>query len=308
MRNANFYVGFCLPEVIRVNWRVYISGFAVSTIFGLSFLFTKNSIEYVNVYTFLALRFGVASSVMLLLWLFGAVKLTKKPYWKLWKVALFQPIAYFVFETNGLRFTTSSEAGMLIALIPIVITILSPALLKERIRWYQILFAFLSFFGVFLIVKGGGLEQGALLGKLLVLGAVFSAAFYNIFSRKLSSEFTPVEITFFMMLTGFVFFFFLSIVTGNFTIAFHPAVVIGALYLGILSSTVAFFLVNFMLSKVSPTVSSLFSNLTTVISVIAGSFIRHERIAAVQVFGMILILVSLILNSYLKSKEVEQSR
>lgn len=297
-----------LPEVINVNWKVYISGFAVSTIFGLSFLFTKNSIEHINVYTFLAFRFGVATSVMLLLWLFGIVKLKKKPFWKLWKVALFQPIAYFVFETNGLRFTTSSEAGMLIALIPIVITILSPALLKERIRWYQMLLAFFSFFGVFLIVKSGGLEQGALLGKLLVLGAVFSAAFYNIFSRKLSSEFTPVEITFFMMLTGFVFFFFLSIVTGNFTIAFHPAVVIGALYLGILSSTVAFFLVNFMLSKVSPTVSSLFSNLTTVISVIAGSFIRHERIAAIQVFGMILIIVSLMLNSYLKSKEVEQSR
>lgn len=302
MRNANFLIDE--DEVVPVNWKVYISGVAVSAIFGLSFLFTKNSIQHINVYTFLAYRFAVASIVMLLLVGVGVIRLSKKPYWKLWKVALFQPILYFVFETNGLRFATSSEAGMLIALIPIVITVLSPLLLKERIKWYQFLFAFLSFFGVFLIVASGGFEQGALVGKLLILGAVLSAALYNIFSRKLSAQFTPVETTFFMMITGFVFFFLVSIFTGQFKVTLHPAVIMGALYLGVLSSTVAFFLVNFMLSKVPPTVSSLFSNLTTVISVIAGSVIRHEKIAALQILGMVLILVSLVANSYLKSKEM----
>lgn len=302
MRNANFLIDE--DEVVPVKWKVYISGVAVSAIFGLSFLFTKNSIQHINVYTFLAYRFAVASIVMLLLVGVGVIRLSKKPYWKLWKVALFQPILYFVFETNGLRFATSSEAGMLIALIPIVITVLSPLLLKERIKWYQFLFAFLSFFGVFLIVASGGFGQGALVGKLLILGAVLSAALYNIFSRKLSAQFTPVETTFFMMITGFVFFFLVSIFTGQFRVTLHPTVIMGALYLGVLSSTVAFFLVNFMLSKVPPTVSSLFSNLTTVISVIAGSVIRHEKIAALQILGMVLILVSLVANSYLKSKEM----
>ncbi len=286
-----------------VNWRVYLAGFSVSTIFGLSFLFTKNSIEHIPVYTFLSYRFGIATIVLMLLAIFKIVKLSKKPYWKLWPVAIFQPILYFIFETNGLKYATSSEAGMLIALIPIVITILSPMLLREKIRWYQIVFAFLSFFGVTLIVGSGGIEGGAFLGKVLVLGAVFSAALYNISSRKLSSEFTPVEITFFMMLTGFVFFTSLSVLTNQFRFVFHPVVITGALYLGILSSTVAFFLVNYMLSKVPPTVSSLFSNLTTVISVLAGSFIRHEKIAILQVIGMILILLSLLANSYLKGRE-----
>jgi len=287
-----------------LNLKVIFSGIAMSTIFGLSFLFTKNALDYVPVYTFLSYRFGMATLVMLLLAISGVIKLSKKPYWKLWKVVLFEPILYFIFETNGLKYTTSSEAGMLIAMIPIVVVLISPIFLKERIKWYQIIFSILSFMGVFLIVGYGAKFSGTFIGELLILGAVFSSAFYNIFSRKYSTEFSPVEITFFMMVSAFVFFTLVSLISGQFTIAFNLPVVTSVLYLGVLSSTVAFFLANFMLSKVSPTVSSLFANLTTVISVLAGSVIRHEKISLVQIIGMILILISLILNSYLKQHDM----
>ncbi|MCX7653121.1 MAG: DMT family transporter [Fervidobacterium sp.] len=284
--------------------KVFLSGLCVSFIFGLSFLFTKNSIEHVTVYTFLSYRFFVASVVMVILLVLKIVRLSKKPYWKLWRVAIFQPVLYFIFETNGLKYTTSSEAGMLIAMIPITVMILSPLTLKEKIKWYQIIFAFMSFFGVVLIIGFDVNLTGELLGKILILGAVFSAAFYNISSRRLSEEFRPEEITFFMMLTGFVFFTLLSITTGQFSLNLSFPVVIGALYLGVLSSTVAFFLVNYMLSKVSPTVSSLFSNLTTIVSVLAGSVIRHETIKSVQIVGMCLILIALFGNSYLRQKKL----
>ncbi|HOQ40093.1 MAG TPA: DMT family transporter [Fervidobacterium sp.] len=286
-----------------MNLKVILSGIAMSTIFGLSFLFTKNALDYVPVYTFLSYRFGMATLVMLLLALLGVIKLSKKPYWRLWKVVLFEPILYFIFETNGLKYTTSSEAGMLIAMIPIFVVLLSPIFLKERIRWYQIVFSVLSFFGVFLIVGHGEKFSGTFLGEILILGAAFSSAFYNMFSRKYSTEFTPAEITFFMMFSGFLFFTVVSLISGQFTISFDTNVIISVLYLGVLSSTVAFFLVNFMLSKVSPTVSSLFSNLTTVISVLAGSLFRHERINFIQIVGMLLILISLVSNSYLKQRD-----
>lgn len=289
--------------------RVILSGLAMSFIFGLSFLFTKNALDYVPVYTFLSYRFFVATVAMLVLISSRIVKLEKKPYWKLWKVAIFQPVLYFIFETNGLKFAASSEAGMLIAMIPIVIVVLSPFLLKEKIKWFQIVFAFMSFIGVVLIIGYGEKMSGSLFGKLLILGAVFSAAFYNIFSRKLSKQFKPEEITFFMMITGFLFFTSLSIFTRQFTLNFAKPVIVSALYLGILSSTVAFFLVNFMVSKVSPTISSLFSNLTTIVSVLAGSIIKNEVIRPLQILGMVMILVALFGNSFLSTKmKVQESK
>ncbi|PHJ12496.1 membrane protein, partial [Fervidobacterium sp. SC_NGM5_G05] len=127
--------------------------------------------------------------------------------------------------------------------------------------------------------------------------------------RKLSKQFKPEEITFFMMVTGFLFFTSLSIFTRQFTLNFAKPVIISALYLGILSSTVAFFLVNFMVSKVSPTISSLFSNLTTIVSVLAGSIIRNEVIRPLQILGMVMILVALFGNSFLSTKmKVQESK
>ncbi|ODN31326.1 DMT family transporter [Fervidobacterium thailandense] len=282
---------------------VIISGLSISFIFGLSFLFTKNALDYVHPYTFLTYRFFVATIAVMILSLLRIIKLSRKPYWKLWRVVIFQPVLYFTFETNGLRFTTSSEAGMLIAIIPIVVMLLSPVLLKERVRWYQYLFGLMSFFGVSLIIGFSQFSFQGLLGKFLILGAVFSAALYNISSRKLSSEFKPEEITFFMMITGFIFFLFLSLVSGQFKLTLQAPVIVSALYLGILSSVVAFFLVNFMLSKVSPTVSSLFANLTTVVSVVAGNLVRNEVLRAYQILGMILIILAISLNSLLRSKD-----
>jgi len=71
-----------------MDLRVLLSGLAYSTIFGLSFLFTKNALDYVTPLTFLSLRFIVAFLSYLLLLITGAVKLGKKPYWKLWKLVL----------------------------------------------------------------------------------------------------------------------------------------------------------------------------------------------------------------------------
>lgn len=282
---------------------VLISGLSVSLIFGLSFLFTKNSLDHVPAYTFLSYRFLVAAIGVTILYAARVIRLSRKPYWRLWRVVIFQPILYFTLETNGLRFTTSSEAGMLIAMIPIAVMLISPYFLRERVRWWQYGFAGLSFTGVALIIGFGELLGGALLGKLMLLGAVFSAAMYNVASRRLSREFRPEEITFFMMLTGFVFFTLLSLGTGQYELDLNPTVLVGAIYLGLFSSIVAFFLVNFMLSKVSPTVSSLFANLTMVISVLAGSFVRREVVRPVQILGMVLIVVSLFGNAWFKQRE-----
>jgi len=185
----------------------------------------------------------------------------------------------------------SSEAGILIATIPIFITFLSPIILKEKTPKINLLFVIFSFLGVALIV-GFNSFKGNFKGDLLILGAVISAVFYNFSSKKLSSEFKPHEITFFMMIIGGVFFNITALIRGelNYKVLFNPSVFISAIYLGVLSSSIAFFLVNFMLSKVSPVQSSIFANLTTVISVLAGAIFRKEIITINHIIGMILII------------------
>ncbi|WP_255362938.1 MULTISPECIES: DMT family transporter [unclassified Thermosipho (in: thermotogales)] len=269
-----------------------MSGLFMAFIFGLSFLFTKNALDYTSPMNFIAIRFTIASLFLFFLSIFKIISLQRKNYFKLLIVSLFQPILYFIFETSGLLYIPSSEAGILIASIPIFITFLTPIVLKEKVHNMNFLFVFLSFFGVLLII-GFNNFKGNIKGDLLILCAVFSATFYNFTSRKFSKEFQPVEITFFMMIIGAIFFNALAIIREelDYTVLTNIHVLIPALYLGILSSSVAFFLVNYMLSKISPTQSSIFANLTTVTSVLAGALFRNEQITLKHIIGMTLIIL-----------------
>ena len=173
------------------------------------------------------------------------IRFEKKHFKHLFLVALFQPILYFIFETFGIRLTTSGEAGMMIALIPIFVTILSSVILKEAPKKIQIFFILLSVSGVLFIQimkSSSGLDVN-LWGLLLLLGAVISAALFNIASRNASKTLKPYELTYFMMLGGALVFNTLYIIQLSiesrlgdyFTNLSHLELVVPILYFAFLS-------------------------------------------------------------------------
>lgn len=281
----------------------YLAGLVVSLIFGLSFMFTKQALDSMAPMLLLAYRFTAAALVLTVLALSRTIKLNykNKPVNMLLILAFFQPIAYFIFETIGIKLTSSSEAGLMIALIPIVVTVLAAAFLKEKPTALQLGFIITSVFGViFIILMSGGFSMGGhLAGTAALMGAVLSAGVFNILSRKLSESFTPIEITYAMMCTGAVVFNFVALsagITGNnlqeyYASAFSVKAAVSILYLGVLSSVCAFFMTNYMLSKLTASVSSVFSNLTTVVSVIAGVLVRNEAFHWYQALGGLFIIL-----------------
>jgi drug/metabolite transporter (DMT)-like permease len=214
-------------------------------------------------------------------------------------LAVFQPGIYFIFETTGMIYTTSSEAGIMIALIPIVVTILAAVILKEKTSIVQMAFVLLSVGGVFFIIlnRGSSDVEGNLFGIFLLAVAVLAAAFYNIISRKLSLEFRPIEITYVMMGFGALIFNLIALyqrsfnLSGYFNILSETRVLITIIYLGIFSSVVAFFMMNYTLSKINAAQAAVFANFTTVVSILAGVFIRNESFYSFQIIGAVLIIV-----------------
>lgn len=288
----------------------YLAGIGSSAIFGFSFMFTKGALDKLDVWRLIGFRFLLASLVISLLIATRLIKvdLALRPGrnsgkdWRplLW-VALLQPIAYFLFETFGVSLTTSSQAGMLIALIPIFVIILSTIFLGERPSWQQAGFIFLSVAGVMFIAWQQSATAGATswLGLALIMGAVLTAALFNIGSRRASAQFTPVEVTCVMMYVGAVIFNLLAVLVhwraGNMATFFapltDPQVIMALLYLGIGSSVLAFFLVNYSLSHLPATQSAVFSNLTTVVSIGAGVVFRNEPFYWFHAVGAVAILM-----------------
>ena len=282
----------------------YVSGAVSAIIFGLSFLFTKNALDSVNPFYFMAYRFGVAFITINLLLVIKIIKIrfTAKTFRDLLPLTLVQPIVYFIFETSGVSLTESSEAGVIIATLPIFTLILSNFLLKEKVNLSQILSILVALAGIIVITISRGFKTtGNIWGPVLLLLATLSAGFYNIMSRKASARYTPWEITYHMMFTGAVGFSVIATsiaitrrdVSGLLNGITRAGVLIPALYLGILSSMEAFCLINYALSKIEATRSSVFSYLSTVVAIIAGVLFRKEILSIWDVTGSSFILLGI---------------
>jgi len=282
---------------------VHIAGVIYATIFGFTFMFSKVALTYVIPIGLIAYRFLIAILVLEILRWFKVIhiRFEKKHFKHLFLVALFQPILYFLFETFGIKLTTSGEAGMMIALIPIFVTILSSIILKEAPKKIQIFFILLSVSGVLFIQvmkSSSGLEVN-LWGLLLLLGAVISAALFNIASRNASKTLKPYEITYFMMLGGAIVFntmyliqlAFESRITDYVMNLSHIELLVPILYLGVIASIGGFFLVNFALSKIPAHVSSIYANLSTIVAIIAGAWLLQEKLYYYHFIGALMIII-----------------
>jgi drug/metabolite transporter (DMT)-like permease len=260
----------------------------------------------------------LATIIFVIMRLWGIVKidLKGKNLRQLAVLTLMEPVIYFICETLGIKMTSSSEAAMIIALAPVFTAILGAMYLKEKPTAAQTGFILLSVGGViFMTVAKGSVQVGGnVLGTIILLGSVVSAGVYNVTSRKISSEYSPVEITYVMMWVGAVVFNGISLIQhinegtlhNYFLPLSNPKALLSIVYLGALSSIVAYFLLNYLLSKVEASRASVISNAATVISVIAGSIFRDEPVYWFNVIGGLMILCGVWGTNFYREKDIVQ--
>lgn len=284
------------------KYYIHIVGVSFAVIFGFTFMFSKVALDYVRPVGLIAYRFIIAFITLEILRLFKIIRIRfdRKHFIPLMRVALMQPVLYFLFETYGVSLTASSEAGMMIALIPIFVTILGSLIIHEKPKKIQVFFIILSVSGV-LFIQFMKLNTGLTIeitGLLLLLGAVISAALFNIASRSASTSVKPHELTYFMMMVGAIVFNIIYLIqlgiageTSRYiTNLMHIELLIPILYLGVVASIGGFFLVNFALSKVPAHVSSIYANLSTIVAIIAGAIFLKESLYVYHFIGSLMII------------------
>ena len=274
---------------------------AANIIFGFSFLFSKVALGFAHPLIILAIRFTVAFAVLNILWLFRIIKLDfrGKPKKKILLMAIAQPLLYFIFELYGINSTSSAISGVIISLVPVAVLMLSTVFLKEKPTASQVIFSLLSLgaiTAISILSNNGG--KSSLWGILLLLGAVICAAVFNILSRSESKHYSPFERTYMMFLVGTVGFNIIAVagLGGNYITELYTAIsspsLWGAIaYLSVFSSIAAFMLYNYSTSLISAVRSASFSNIITVVSVLAGILILKETLSVPQLVCCALIII-----------------
>lgn len=136
-----------------MNKSAYAAALLYAFIIGFSFFFVKLALTAANPVDILAHRFTVAFLAALFPLLLGWVKIgiSMKDALKVLPLALFYPVMFFAFQVFGLVYTSSSEAGIIQAAIPIFTMIFAAYFLNERFTKRQFFFTVLS-------AGGGGLH------------------------------------------------------------------------------------------------------------------------------------------------------
>lgn len=274
---------------------------AANVIFGFSFLFSKIAFSQTSPMIALSIRFLLAFALLNVLVLCKVVclRIGRRDIRKLILVSLLEPTLYFICESYGIKWTSTSFSGAVIALIPVAAMALGAIFLKEKPTLLQTLSMLCSIAGVVLISvwgqKGGTVT---LPGFLLLIGAVISSACYTLLTRKYSQDFTAFDRTYVTFAVSSCSFVLLAIVENRGELFHRTAQALSSLsfwgailYLSVISSVVAFLMINYALTHISVTITASFSNLTTVVSVLAGVLLLHEPFSILQVIAVALILL-----------------
>lgn len=295
----------------------YIAILIYSIIVGLSFLFVKLALTVTNPLDSLAHRFTLSFAVATIPVLFGWIKLRLKPrdILMLLPLASLYPAMFFAFQAFGLQYTSSAEAGIIHATVPIFTMLAAAYFLKERTTWLQKAATLLSVAGVIFIfvMKGTSLDLSNVKGTLLILLSAISLAGYSVLARRLTARMKVLDMTYVMTAIGFVTFNLMSVIRhaadGTVLKFFqpftNPVFVLSIVYLGVLSSLVTSLLSNYALSKLEASKVSVFNHVSTIVSIIGGFLFLGEKLAFYHIIGAAVIIAGVLGTnaSVLKSKK-----
>jgi drug/metabolite transporter (DMT)-like permease len=300
----------------------YIAAIVYAMIIGLSFLFVKQTLTVASPLDTLAHRFSIAwlAATVWLLATKQSVRVTKSDLRTIAPLAVLYPVLFFAFQVFGLLYSSSSEAGIILATVPIFTLVFAGFVLKETSTPRQKIAIGLSVLGVIYILymNGAGTgKSGSILGSgLLVLSAVV-ASLYNVLARRLTQRYSLFTLTYVMSFFGFITFNVLALsdhlIRGTVHQFFQPFLhadfVVAALYLGVLSSLLTSYLSNFALSRLPASQMSVFSNLATLITVMAGIVFLQEAFHYYHAIGAGMIIAGIIgVNVLAKAKREREGK
>ena len=143
-----------------------------------------------------AMRYLIASAVMLPIWLYRGRPLPARSDWPtVASLGLFGFCLYNLGINYGERTVNAGTGSMLISCIPVLVILLGVCTGREKVGLLAWLGIGLSMTGVVLTAAGSETGLTFNLGSLLILGAALCAAIQTLISKALTQRYAAVDVT-----------------------------------------------------------------------------------------------------------------
>ncbi len=284
----------------------YILVLLAMIFWGMTFVWVKIALEAFRPATILLFRLSISS---LLLWSFLIIfkkyqPLRREDIFLFLLSSLFQPFLYFVGETYGLSYVSSTLGAIIISTIPVFTPLGSWLFFRETLGWKN-LFGFLfAFAGVILMVLGEeSMGSTSVHGVLFLALAVVAAIANAITVKKLTVRYNSFMIVTFQNTIGILLFlpiFLVFDLPGLNEIPGDFRIWRNIVALAVFGSTLAFIFFTNSIKVLGINRSGIFSNLIPVFTALFAFLFLGENFPLIKLGGMAVVILGVMVVSFRK--------
>lgn len=165
----------------------------VTMIWGSTFLIVQQTIKLTGPFTFLAMRFCIATLVLAVIFHKRLARITHAELFTGSLIGVFL-FSTYALQTTGLQYITSSKAGFITGMYVPLVAILAVPLLRQKPTLSSIVGVIFSVAGVTLISVNRSFQFTFGLGELLVMGCALTSALHVIFISKFAPRVDAINL------------------------------------------------------------------------------------------------------------------
>jgi len=194
---------------------------------------------------------------------------------------------------------------MVYGAIPIISATLSFYILKERFGFTKITGIIVGFIGTILIVLLPLISSnsgGSILGNLIITIAMLSISLYWVLSKKLQSEYSPLEINNYFIFTTTFLLIFLSIIDlfkhPNWWEGVSSNSYLALIFIAIFGTAITYLISQILIKKTTPVMASMVLYIQPFATFVLAYLFLSEKLTSLFSIGVVLSLLGVGLYNF----------
>lgn len=290
-----------MKGAVKVNSKssMYALMLLVPLFWGGSFATAEHVITEIPPFVAATIRFALAGVILIAIVLVKA-EWNMSVLSKNWKGLLFVSLTgifgYNALFFMGLNYTSTMNGSLIIATMPVFVTIGAVLFFKERWSIKIVISLTLSFIGVIIVITKGSLHTLISLtfnkGDLLFIAALACGVLYSLTGKRVMKGVSPLLTTMSMTVIGAVFLGGLSALDGGWEKVLDLSMQgwFEMLYMVVCGTIIGYIVFNKGVDKIGASKASMYLNITPIVATFFAVVLYGAEITWEQLLGMIIVL------------------
>lgn len=271
-----------------------------ASVWGGMFVAVKIAVEYIPPIPLVWMRYIVAFVVLAAVVVYQRenLKIARKDIALLLSIGVIGHTISIVTQEYGTMFSSAQMGSVITSATPAFMLIFAAWLLKEKMTVRKILSIILATVGVILIAGVDSMDMSKQLGAFCSTVAALTWALMSVMLKLIPSRYSPLQINFYAVLTAIICLTPVNLPTVSalpWDKILQPEIIGCVVYMGAISTSIAFLLWNKGLLLMEAGASGLFFFFQPIVGTFLGWLILDEQITLSFWIGSLLIFIGVFL-------------